>query len=45
MPYFENNFGRIFTGAASTSPFHVGMMNWILNWSTGKKDHQYMKIH
>ena len=44
MPYFENNFGRIFTGAASNSPFHVGMMEWIINWSAGKMDHKYMEV-
>jgi len=45
MPYFENQFGKIFTGAASNSPFHVGMMRWIVNWSKGKEDHTKMQIH
>jgi flavin-dependent dehydrogenase len=45
LPYFENNFARIFTGAASTSPFHVGMMRWIVHWSASQEDHAYMKIH
>jgi flavin-dependent dehydrogenase len=44
MPYFENNFGRIFTGAASASPFHVNMMRWIVRWSTSQQDYAYMKI-
>ena len=37
MPYFENQFARIFTGAASDSPFSIGMMRWVINWSA-KKD-------
>jgi flavin-dependent dehydrogenase len=45
MPYFENNFFRIFTGAASNSPFHIGMMRKFIHWSAGKEDHTAMKIH
>ena len=37
MPYFENQFARIFTGAASDSHFSIGMMRWVINWSA-KKD-------
>ncbi|MGA9777791.1 MAG: NAD(P)/FAD-dependent oxidoreductase [Verrucomicrobiia bacterium] len=45
MPYFENNFFRIFTGAASNSPFHIGMMRKFIDWSAEKEDHTAMKIH
>ena len=45
MPYFENNFARIFTGAASTSPFHVAMMSWIVQWSKDREEYTAMKIH
>ena len=37
MPHFENQFARIFTGAASDSHFSIGMMRWVINWSA-KKD-------
>jgi flavin-dependent dehydrogenase len=45
MPYFENNFGRIFTGAASNSPFHIGVMRKFILWSADKEDYTAMKIH
>ncbi|MGA2685627.1 MAG: NAD(P)/FAD-dependent oxidoreductase [Verrucomicrobiota bacterium] len=45
FPYFENNFGRIFTGAASNSPFHIGVMRKFILWSADKEDYTAMKIH
>ncbi|HUA36921.1 MAG TPA: NAD(P)/FAD-dependent oxidoreductase [Candidatus Sulfopaludibacter sp.] len=45
MPYFENNIFRIFTGAASNSPFHVGMMRRFVTWSAGQEDHTAMRIY
>ncbi len=44
-PYFENNFGRIFTGAVSNSPFHIEIMRQFVNWSAGKEDHRTMRIY
>jgi flavin-dependent dehydrogenase len=43
--YFENNFGRIFTGAVSNSPFHIEIMRRFVNWSAGKEDHRTMRIY
>ncbi len=43
--YFENNFGRIFTGAVSNSPFHIGIMRHFVNWSVGQEDHRIMRIY
>ena len=37
MPYFQNHFARIFTGAASNSNFSLGMLRWVINYSA-KKD-------
>jgi flavin-dependent dehydrogenase len=45
MPFFERKFGSIFTGAASNSNFHIGMMRWIINYSANKDDPAGMKIH
>jgi flavin-dependent dehydrogenase len=45
MPYFQSKFAGIFTGAASNSPFYIGMMRWIVKWSVGKKNPEGMKIH
>lgn len=45
VPYFENNFGRIFTGAVSNSPFHIGIMRHFVGWSAGKEDHRTMRIY
>ena len=44
FPYFENNFGRIFTGAVSNSPFNIEVMRKFVEWSAGKEDHTTMKI-
>ncbi len=44
FPCFENNFGRIFTGAVSNSPFNIGIMRKFVEWSAGKEDHTTMKI-
>ena len=44
-PYFENNFGRIFTGAVSNSPFHIGIMRHFVDWSAGKEDYKLMRIY
>src|SRR6185369_2327646 len=37
MPYFEKQFSRIFTGAASSSNVSIGMLRWVLNWSDKKQ--------
>lgn len=44
-PYFENNFGRIFTGAVSNSPFNIGIMTKFVDWSSKKEDYQTMRIY
>jgi flavin-dependent dehydrogenase len=44
VPYFENNFGRIFTGAVSNVPFNIEVMRRFVNWSVEKEDHTTMKI-
>ena len=45
MPYFQAKFGGIFTGAASNSSFHIGMMRWIVKWSVEKGDPEMMRVH
>ena len=45
MPFFEKKFGSIFTGAASNSNFHLGMMRWIINYSANKDDPAKMQIY
>jgi flavin-dependent dehydrogenase len=44
VPYFENNFGRIFTGAVSNVPFNIEVMRRFVNWSVDKADHTAMKV-
>jgi hypothetical protein len=44
MPYFENNFGRVFTGAASNSNFSIGMLRWVVNWSAKKESGESCRI-
>jgi flavin-dependent dehydrogenase len=44
VPGFANNFGRIFTGAASDSPFRARLMRSFIGWSARKEDHAAMKI-
>jgi flavin-dependent dehydrogenase len=44
VPYFENNFGRIFTGAVSNVPFNIDVMRRFVKWSAEKEDHTAMKI-
>lgn len=45
VPYFENNFGRIFTGAVSNVPFNIEVMRRFVEWSAGKEDHRTMRIY
>jgi len=45
FPYFENNFGRIFTGAVSNVPFNINVMRKFVEWSETKEDHHAMEIH
>jgi hypothetical protein len=44
MPYFENHFARIFTGAASNSNFSIGMLRWVVNWSAKKQTGESCRI-
>jgi flavin-dependent dehydrogenase len=44
MPYFENHFARIFTGAASNSNFSLGMLRWVVNWSAKKESGESCRI-
>ena len=44
MPYFENQFGRIFTGAASNSNFSLGMLRWVINYSAKKASGESCRI-
>ncbi len=44
MPHFENQFARIFTGAASDSHFSIGMMRWVINWSAKKESGEGCRI-
>lgn len=45
IPYFENNFGRIFTGAVSNVPFNIEVMRRFVDWSAKKEDHRTMRIY
>ena len=45
VPYFENNFGRIFTGAVSNVPFNIEVMRRFVSWSAGKEDYRTMRIY
>jgi flavin-dependent dehydrogenase len=44
VPYFENNFGRIFTGAVSNSPWNIEVMRRFVTWSAEKRDYTTMKV-
>jgi flavin-dependent dehydrogenase len=44
MPYFQNHFGRVFTGAASDSNFSIGMLRWVINYSAKKNSGEGCRI-